>query len=305
MLSLEITEPGSFPVKVDLSTRWDANQTVVIGRGSKAAPSHHISLRKAPNFISRTQFTVRAVDGDPSRLLIRDGGIDEKGEWSPRWKHTFINNVPLSHSDWRAFSLGDRIRMHIDKPSTAGFVIQIAMDSTDGTHSDSRTVSFDIIKVWEAKSRESKKDGVLLLSVPYNNGTAILQKLDSNAEFILGSEPGELIASQGHFIFNNLVAFGEERRRLTEHIAEAAVGNQPIQGDYMFGKNSVNLRLECQPVNNERPLFGWVSLNVKPEPEPLSHQEALLKWANDHPLLAALAGVVVAISFFVIRLLTG
>ena len=305
MPSLQITEPGSFPVKVDLTARWDHNQTVVVGRGHGDAPLNHVSLRKAPNFISRTQMTIMAANGDPSKLLIRDGGRDGAGEWSKTWKHTFINEVPLSHTDWRAFSLGDRVRFHIDKPSVAGFLVQIAMDATNGTHTDSQTMSFDIIKVWEAKSRQSKGDGVLLLSVPYNDGTAILQRLDSNAELILGSEPGELKASQEHFIFNNLVAFGSDRTRLTEHIAEAAVGSQPIQGDYMFGNNSVNLRLECQPVNNERPLFGWVSLNVQPEPEPLSNRDALLKWANDHPILAALAGVVVAIAFFVIRLALG
>lgn len=246
-----------------------------------------------------------AANGDPDKLLIRDGGIDSAGEWSKTWKHTFINEVPLSHTDWRAFSLGDRVRFHIDKPPAAEFLVQIAMDDTNGTHTDSQTMSFDVVKVWEAKSRQSRGDGVLLLSVPYNDGTAILQRLDGNAEAILGAELGELKASEEHFIFNNLVPFGPERRQLTEHIAEAAVGNQPIQGNYTFGGNSVNLRLECQPVNNERPLFGWVSLNVESRPDPLNSKEAALKWANDHPLLAAVAGAVVAISVFIIRLVMG
>lgn len=303
MVFLQISEPGSYPVNIDLARRLGPGHTVVIGVARGEPPKNHIAFRKGNGFLSRRQVTIMAVNGDLNKLLIRDGGKGDNELWSPKWKHTFINSVPLSHTDWRPFNLGDIVRFHPEKPMLSGYSLKIAFDSTDGTLSDAQTMSFDVIRVWESKSLATRGAGVLLLMVPHNDGSAIIQRLDETAERILGAEPGELIETQEHFIFNNLLPFGPERKRLTEHINEAMVQTQSIQGVYTFGGNKVNLRLERQPVNGDMPLFGWVSLVELPKKEPTDWRSDVVQWANNHPLLATVAAIVVAISATVIKII--
>lgn len=307
-VALQVTEPGSYPVKIDLEKRWGPDFTVVIGVARANTPDYHIAFRKANGFLSRRQVTVKAMNGDPNKLLIRDGGKGENEMWSPEWKHTFINDVPLSHTDWRSFNLGDRIRFHTEKPQLAGYSLQIAYDRTDNTLTGSQTISFDVVSVWESMSRANRDKGILLLSVPHNDGTAILQRIDRTGEAILGADDGELISAQEHLIFNNMVDFNQ-RRRLTEHISEAMVQTQAIPGTYTFGENKVNLRLERRPVNGQMPLFGWVALETPAQvAKPTSSgdwRRDAVKWANDHPLIAGVVAVVVAVAIAVIKLAVG
>lgn len=298
MPSLQIIEPGSYPVKIDLSRRWGEDHTVIVGVAREEVPENHIAFRKAQGYLSRRQVTILAADGDPAKLMIRDGGMEPSGQWSREWKHTFINGVPLSHTDWRSFGLGDRIRFHTEKPQVAGYSLELAYDETNNTCTGAETISFDVVKVWESMSRATDDCGVLLLTAPNHDGTAIIQRLDDTAESILGAEPGELRETQERFIFNNLAAFGPDRKRLTEHISEAMVQNQAIVSNYLFGNNSVNLRLERRPVNGDMPLFGWVSLNVKPSEAKTSGdwRADAVKWAESHPWLAAGVSIVVAIA---------
>ena len=298
MVALQVTEPGSYPVKIDLAKRWGRDHTVIIGVARDEVPENHIAFRKAQGYLSRRQTTILALDGNPDKLMVRDGGMRPDGQWSREWKHTFINGVPLSHTDWRPLSLGDRIRFHIEKPQCAGYALELAYDKTDNTYTGSETINFDVVKVWESMSLATRDCGVLLLTVPHNDGIAVIQRLDETAEAILGAESGELIAAQERFAFNNLAAFGPERKRLTEHVSEAMVQSQALQGNYVFGGNDVNLRLERRPVNGDSPLFGWVTLNTTAK-EKQNHQDwksAAVAWAGDHPWLAAGVSIVVAIA---------
>ena len=312
MVTLQIFEPGSFPTKVDLADRWGPDHTVVLGVSREGVPKNHISFRKAAGYLSRRQVTIWAMDGDESQLLVRDGGKEPDGQWSRAWKHTYLNDEQLSNTEWVPFRVGDRLRFHIEKPPVSQYSVSISVDTTDDTIGLD-TIRFDTVQVWSAISRTTQAAGTMLLSAPGQDGIAVVLRLDSNAERLLGGEPGELKEIEEYLILNNMLPVGENKTRLAEQVRETLVyPGQGFKGQYDFGAGLVELRLENRLVGSQHALLGWLTPK-----QPLSTKEAhqlgkdwrteavagLVQWTKDNPRLATIVGVVLGIAIVVIRVM--
>ncbi|MEM8610469.1 MAG: hypothetical protein AAGF93_00510 [Cyanobacteria bacterium P01_H01_bin.105] len=316
MATLQINEPGVFATKIDLAGRWGPDHTVVIGVARGDMGPNHISFRKPTGFISRRQTTVMALNGNENKLVVRDGGKEPDGQWSQESKQTYLDGRKLSHNEWVAFPVGAILRFHPEKPSTAGYSVHLVWDDTDNTHGLD-TVRLDSVRAWSAISQTSRGTGTMLLSAPGNDGVAIIIRLDSNAERLLGAESGELKEVQENCLLNNLLPAGKKKEQLGEHIEDAIIyPGQATYGFYDFGAGPVKLRLENRLINNQYALLGWLSPEqIGPKAKPDSGEmvskgswqseaaKGAIKWAREHPKLAAFIVTVVAIAVVVIKLM--
>ena len=260
MIKLQIFEPGLYPREIDLSHHWGPDDHMVtIGVAREGVSSGHIAFQNPATFLSRRQVSIMSINGDLSKLVVRDGGPEADGAWSQSWKHTYINGVELKNTEWRAFGLGDQLRFHIEKPQISEYRVRLIWNDTDND-GNAQTMSFDAVKAWTAISRASVGIGTLLLSVPRQDGIAIIIRLDAYAEMFLGADQGELKETQEKCILNNLVPVGPDETRLAKHVREAMVyPGQAFQGEYDFGAGLVNLRLENRRINGEYALLGWIT----------------------------------------------
>ncbi|MFG6101143.1 hypothetical protein U2F10_02745 [Leptothoe sp. EHU-05/26/07-4] len=323
MTTLRIFEPGLFPVEIDISKRWGADYTVVIGVSREGMGSNHIAFRKIITFLSRRQVTILAPEGDGSRLMVRDGGREKNGGWSATWKHTYLDGQALSHLKWTPFPVGARLRFHPEKPPTAGYAVQLLHEQDTDNTNGLDTIRLDAVQAWVAISRSAKGIGTMLLSSSGNEGIAFIIRLDANAEQLLGAEVGELKEIEESCILNNLLPIGPDKERLASHVQDAMVyPGQASYSEYDFGAGRVKLRLENRMINNQYALLGWLEIlgegngqsrgNVKNKKPQLSDPvvkdwkaevaRGLMSWAKDHPWLAAIVGAVLGIAIVVVRL---
>ena len=145
----------------------------------------------------------------------------------------------------------------------------------------------------------------MLLTVPSSKKSlAVIQEIDSTAELILGASPGELQDAEGSISLQDQFLF-EQEIKLNEMVSEAMVYDRSFVGNFTtISGQEISLNLRRRIINNEPPvLFAWLALNVNATEAsaPQSDWKAeAVKFANQHPWIAALVGIAIAIIFFLL-----
>lgn len=333
IVKLELIEPVSDPVSIEISKRWGPDRLIVFGR--KRNPFYKsIVFRSVPTSMSRTQMSVIATkDGDDLTLWARDGGplpmLDHDGHeitrlwpndgevpdigapewWKPSTYGTWIGDSQLSPHRWTAMRIGDVFTFgrEIEYQELAGYSLRYPIHSDTGTASGMATVGFNAVDVWRQESKRSNEGCMLLGLVSKDYHLARILEIDQTGDAALGFQPGE---AKGE-IFNNLILFGKDRQRIDEHIAEAINHNQTLTGDYkVVNGKSIHLQLRRRSINGSQPfLFGWVTRNVQTEITQAksvsgweSAVEAASKLATDKPILFIATVLSVAALIVIIQL---
>ena len=325
---LEITEPGYQPALISVKERWGEYNILGIGRKDNDYMPM-VVFRDPPQALSRSQVTVTGVEGaDGLVLWVRDGGPKFQGEintpikwgvingqpeigadnaWKKSAYGTWINQEVLSPYGWTVFRVSDLLTFgrELKYPMLAGYSIRHTIEETGGTGHNAGTVSYSAAEVWRQESRRAKTEGTMLLTVPSSKKSlAVIQEIDSTAELILGASPGELQDAEGSISLQDQFLF-EQEIKLNEMVSEAMVYDRSFVGNFTtISGQEISLNLRRRIINNEPPvLFAWLALNVNATEAsaPQSDWKAeAVKFANQHPWIAALVGIAIAIIFFLL-----
>ena len=332
--TIELTEPGYQPIAIQLEERWNTSRIVGIGRKANGLIPV-VAFRDPPQALSRIQITLIGIqDSSGIVLWVRDGGpnlenyasegsfiweiidnvpaLGPDGWWKPSTYGTWIEQQKLSPWSWTELKFSNLLTFgrELEYPMLAGYSIRYIAGGTAGTDQEVGTVSFSAVEVWRQESMRASKEGTMLLTIIRKqlSNVAVIQEIDSTAELVFGYDPGKLQEAEGTIALQDQLLH-EQHNRLSEMVGDAATFDRAYVGNFTtVNMKEISITLRRRIINNEPAvLFAWVAINTKATPQTeatQSRQDAMVtemvKFANRYPWIAALVGVAIAVTFFLL-----